>query len=343
MIKWALTFISCVLISVSEAKADGFRFETVSTTPVEFNDLDKGECTHRMSGQIGQDSVEVVKAALIQIPGQYHDDKNFLVCVEGSGGNLAAAFEIGRLLQTAFFGTILEPRVSCLSACAIVFMHGKVAAYETHFPFRMMHSSSRLGFHAPALPVSGQSDTLVPLGEALKAYDAAMLTVANVVRGALGQSEGLRILPLPLIVEMLSTPHTEFRYVETLGDAFRWNIDIYPHGLKAPSGFNLEVGYYQMCANLSSYATDDSFLDAVQTEELVRLHKQIGHFTRPPALPGFNTIKFDGMQEVQCQFQYVAEHDYFDVRLYHEGEQVERRWLEPVYLFSPNTPLASLH
>lgn len=342
MIKWVLAFVPWALMSVSQASADDFRFETVSTTPVEWNDLHKGECTHRMSGQIRQDSIQVVQAALDALPGQDHDDKNFLVCLEGNGGNLAAAFEIGRLLQHELFGTVLEPRVSCLSACAIVFMHGQVGAWEFLSSFRMIHPSSRLGFHAPALPVSGNSEALVPLGEALRAYDAALLTVASLVRGALGQSERFRVLPLPLIAEMLSTPRTEFRYVETLGDAFAWNIDIYPYGLNAPKGFDLEVGYYQMCANLSSLLPTESFIDFVQTDELVRLHKQRGHYTAPPTLRGFTTLKFEGMMEVQCQFQYDSDQEYFDVRLYNEGEEVGRRWLEPVYLFSPETPIAAL-
>jgi hypothetical protein len=83
-----------------------------------------------------------------------------------------------------------------------------------------LHPLGKLGFHAPSL--------VVPRGRyneqsVTQAYGTALESIEGILR----VSDGLSILR-SLTVELMSTPPTEMRYIETVGEASRWEIAVAP-------------------------------------------------------------------------------------------------------------------
>lgn len=67
------------------------------------------------------------------------------VILSSDGGNLDAAWEIGRLIEQNGLTTTLADDTECASACAILFLHGKQ---------RSMHEGAKLGVHLPYFNVA---------------------------------------------------------------------------------------------------------------------------------------------------------------------------------------------
>jgi len=340
----AVIFISIFLIAITTGRlsAAEFEFRTLTDSPLEFGQLDSGRCTHELSGTIVRGSAERVKEAIRGLPGQDHDDKNFVVCMNSSGGNLNEGFLIGKLIFENYFGTFIPNNAECSSACAIAFMHGFVGIYDEFKPFRMLHPNGKLGFHAPSLPISSDVTTEVPMAMVNSAYDGALKTIARIVDGAISSDPGTDFIPLSLLREMLGTPPDKMRYVETLHDAFSWRIDIYPKNLRSPKDFDLELGFYQLCANLGYAVQGAAIGDQIITRELANLYKTVGHYTAPQSKRGYTLLKFAGQTEEQCHFGYDKAGDRFDVFAYREGQQIGNAWLNSVYLFPPTMPLVDL-
>ena len=339
-----LVVIALLLLAITtgQSSAAEFQIKTLSDTPLEFSQLDSGICTHELSGTIVRGSAEKVKEAILSLPGQDHDDKNFVICMNSSGGNLNEGFLIGKLIFENYFGTFVPENAECSSACAIAFMHGFVGIYDKFKPFRMLHPNGKLGFHAPSLPISSDMTTEVPMAMVNSAYDGALKTIAQIVDGAISSDPETDFIPLGLLREMLRTPPDEMRYVETLHDAFSWRIDIFPEELRAPQNFDLEVGFYQLCANLGYAVQGATIGDRIVTKELVNLYKTTGHYTAPKSKSGYTLLKFAGQAEEQCHFGYDKARDRFDVFAYREGQQIGNAWLNSVYLFPPTMPLVDL-
>jgi hypothetical protein len=320
-------------------------FETLSTQPIAWEKRFSGACTHRLTGEIAPGDAGKVAAEIASLPGQDHDDLNFIVCMNSPGGSLADGIAIGKLFKDNFFGTFVPQGAECLSACAVAFMHGTVGAYEYFLNHRMMHPSARVGFHAPSLPFEGDPNDLVPLSLVNAAYLAARKNIADIVAAASNPVSDFAapVIPLQLLSGMLSTPENDFLYVDTLHQAFAWQIDIYPHNLKAPSGFHIEFGLYQLCEN-ASYKIDGGntlFSGRTITAEEVKYNR----VTYPwnVDMPSDHTLlSLGNIFNRQCSYKYRTDIDGFELRRYVDGDLEQEVWLPSVYLLSPEVRLIEL-
>ena len=327
---------------ISAQAAGALELRTLSDQPIAWSDRLNGRCTHTLTGMIEAGDLARVQAAIDALPGQDHDDRNFIICLDSPGGNLNEGFEIGCLLRQNLFGTYVDAGAECLSACAIAFMHGQVAAFEYFSSHRVLHSAGRLGFHAPSLTLGGQGDDMVPLTLVDAAYTAALKTLSSLVEGAISGSGSYDIIPSNLLNEMLATPPDQMRYVETLRDAFSWKIDILPHGLRAPEDFDLDLGYYQLCANLFFSIPADTMLSEVVTPAVVAFWSQEAAVNPPPVPAGSTLILLGEVQQHQCLYKYNAQAEMFELRGFVEGTQIGSGGLPPVYMFSPDVRLADI-
>ncbi|MGR3759246.1 hypothetical protein ACUXV3_03840 [Roseobacteraceae bacterium NS-SX3] len=86
------------------------------------------------------------------------DDKSIpkfnALCLSSPGGSMEEALKLIREVMTFGFVTVVPENAECFSACAFVFLAGDLAFSGGELgeimPFRIMHASSKLGFHAPS-------------------------------------------------------------------------------------------------------------------------------------------------------------------------------------------------
>ena len=337
----AICLIGCLALPAHSAE-----FTQLSDQPISFDDSYAGRCTHRMEGEIVAGDAGKLATMIANLPAQDHDDMNFILCMNSTGGRLEEGLKIGALLQDNFFGTHVPKGSICLSACAVAFMHGTIAAWEFFVNFRMLHPQALLGFHAPSLSISANADQMVPYALVDSAYQATMQTIADIVAGASKPVSEFAspIIPLSLLSTMLATEAEEFYYVETLHDAFRWDIDIFPQGLTAPQGFDIDVGLFQMCENAAYEITPDAF-----GEEIPRAitandveHGQVGYGWRVDMPSDHKLLSLMNIFNRQCSYKYLPDRDYFVLNRYVDGKLEREVYLPSVYLFAPETLLADI-
>ncbi|KAE9625920.1 hypothetical protein [Parasedimentitalea maritima] len=119
-------------------------------------------------------------------------------------------------------GTAIAKGARCESACALAFMGGRRNDEDDRGDHsdRKLHPLGQLGFHTTALTVpQGQYDG----NTVTKAYNLATKGLSEILQFMPAQE-----FPRSLLIEMLATPSDQMLYVDTVGKAARWNIDVYP-------------------------------------------------------------------------------------------------------------------
>ena len=335
-----------LMVCLFAGAANAATIKTISNQPVPPPAIWEVPCTHSLTGEIVEGDAARLQAELDLLPGQDHDDKNFVLCISGPGGNLAEGLKIGEIVRDNLLATYVPPHASCLSACAIAFMHGRVGFWETLMNLRVIHPTATLGFHAPRLnlpPIKGA----VPSPMVDAAYNSAIDTIAALSKAASSTVNDSRIalIPLSLLEAMLSTPPDEFHYVDTLHKAFLWDIEIHPAGLVQPAGFDPELAEYDLCLN-ADYETQaqsggrDGYPDLSAKD--VAMFK-IYNYPRPEDLPAdFTFITIEGMFTIGCGLKFDEQNGFLIVRQYTDGVFETQVGLPPTYLFSPATPIRAL-
>ncbi len=319
---------------------------TLSFEPVPPPEIWTVPCTHSLEGEIVPGDAVRLQAELDRLPAQDHDDRNFVLCLSSPGGNLAEGLKIGEIIRANWMATYVPPHASCLSACAVAFMHGRIAFFEYWMNQRVIHPTATLGFHAPSLDLPPM-DGAVPAPMIDAAYASAISTIAALSKAASSSVNDSRVplIPLSLLEAMLSTPPDEFVYVDTLHKAFLWDIEIHPAGLEHPAGFDPEVAEYDLCLN-ADYETRTQ--SGGRRGWMTLSKENVAWFKSfdppPPAdLPaGYSYVTIQDLNNINCGLYFEQKTGFLVVRQYLDASFETEVGLPPVYLFSPNTPIRSL-
>lgn len=339
-------FLATVFSLFFTSVVSAAEFTELSNRPIPINEKESGTCTHKMEGEILAGDAAKLALVIQNLPGQDHDDLNFIMCMNSRGGRLSEGLEIGELLRGAYFGTYVPEGAECLSACAIAFMHGSVSAWEYVLTFRMLHPRGKLGFHAPSLSIAADSNQMVPYALVQGAYQATMDTVSKIVSGAATSVSDFAspIIPLSLLSEMLSVGSDDFVYVDNLHKAFMWDVTIFPKNLTTPPEFDLEVGLYQLCEN-SGYMIDPNSYDMNPPRALNSnyiMNQQISYHWTVEMPNDHKLLSLENIWNRQCSYKYRSKEGDFEVRRYVDGKLEREVSMPPVYLFAPETKLTEL-
>jgi hypothetical protein len=143
--------------------------------------------------------------------------------MNSDGGSLAAGIELGEFIHKSGVQTYVGPYDSCLSACAIAFMHGSIHEGDGYMePARMMHHKGVIGFHAPYAFAKNETvpdsvrDALLPLAER-----GARQAGSDLVRLSVAGR-----MPSDLIQELLIVEQEDFLLVNNVDRASRWGIPV---------------------------------------------------------------------------------------------------------------------
>lgn len=213
-------------------------------------------CTHRFDGIVETGDLAQYQA----IP----TDPQAVICLDSPGGALLEGIAIAEHLRDVGIGTRLEDGATCESACSVIFMSGTYFAEGEDLedwergrqPWRSLHPTARLGFHAPRLTVeAGQyNEETVTL-----AYDIALKTLSEFSRRLIqtGPDDGYNAVMFDpdLFSEMIGTPHDTMFHIDTVDKAGRYQIPVGPvPAPTAPDRTQLIHG----CANFWAWTEDRS-------------------------------------------------------------------------------------
>ena len=176
-------------------------------------------CEYKLSGLINNGDAEKIDKVL--------SNKNTLergdwkICLDSPGGSFAEGVKLAKTFEENSIGTVVAQNNVCESACAIAFLGGSYFAIEGEYRrvSRTMHATAKLGFHAPAL--------LIPDGKYSKneVNDAYNIALKAVLALSDMRSDGYEVRE-SLFKAILATPFENMHYVDTVGKALRYKIDV---------------------------------------------------------------------------------------------------------------------
>lgn len=247
-----------------------FAAEITQIGPLPYDDSHpkpRAGCTHSLTGQIELDDL----AKLHALP----TEPQVVLCLNSPGGVFRAGVQIGAYLRDAGIGTRLEKNAICESACALIFMSGTYHADSPRFgtgdeeswqlgpqPWRSMHPTARLGFHAPRLVVpAGQYDEET----VQRAYDIALQSLSAFTTTLMQSGESSNVLWDPdLFAEMIATAHDDMFYIDTVEKAGRYQVEIGP--MRAPPAQPDDATLIRACTTHYGWAEDsgaDTYAEAM--------------------------------------------------------------------------------
>jgi hypothetical protein len=181
----ARTHIVCtcqiaVLLSVS--------FGLATSTAATITPTHSPQCRLTLSGTIIEADVQKFKSAIdadgFFTNGKGQDpnrDPGATLCLNSPGGSYAAAVDIADIIDSNGVTTVIDKDMSCLSACALLFMAGFSFGYEDPGRIsRWLHVGGHLAFHAPfiELPPGRSYDTATVEAS----YNAAIVAIARFLK-----------------------------------------------------------------------------------------------------------------------------------------------------------------
>ena len=184
------------------------------------------------------------------------------LCLNSPGGSLVEAAEIAEIVYSGY-PTRIRAGEQCLSACAWIFMLGRRHQGDDFFSTdRSMSVYADLGFHAPSLPISEREYSNQELARAMNVMNAAFAEILKLAKGENPREQGI---DYDLIQFAMATPSDRFFYVERVGQALRWQIEISDTAYFDPSRYVTRAAEYNACDNAQRaflYYEDNLFSDS---------------------------------------------------------------------------------
>ncbi|MFI5410597.1 hypothetical protein [Kaistia sp. UC242_56] len=179
------------------------------------------------------------------------------LCLDSPGGQYVEGRALAHFVHENGIATRLLPGAECYSACAVVFMAGRLVGGEEDYPSRTMHITAKLGFHAPYFNYSA-SETFSgdKVNETVILNN--LLLADFIAFGSTTSGFQYRpMFPVSLITAMLSATPNEFEMVDSLDKAARWGIGL--EGIAERGIVGLQ-GVQLACENFQAWAIDASAL-----------------------------------------------------------------------------------
>lgn len=196
-----------------------------------------GSCDMLMSGEIAQGDAGRLQQAYektLNNPSRDFVDRvmgkearDTSLCLNSAGGSYDEAIRLIRwLVDKKGVNTVVDRNAECFSACALVFMFGgHDYGDRMELASRRMHATAKVGFHSPYInPTADARQAEL----SARAYRAGIQAI-----GRLLEVDTDNRFPKALLTEALKRSPEELLFVDTVGNAAAWEIDVF--GVKPPS------------------------------------------------------------------------------------------------------------
>jgi hypothetical protein len=179
------------------------------------------------------------------------NERTTSLCLKSAGGSYVEGLKIAELIYSHGLSTVVANGSECFSACAMVFMAGVHAGDSQSSPtrhispYRKLSSGAILGFHAPYLSLPDDKYSREQVESATQSMRKAIL---GLVEFASKETMGGDFIKKSLIAGILGKGPQEVLFVKTIGEAARWDIDIYDAEEQFPKASNIDT-IQNICKN----------------------------------------------------------------------------------------------
>ncbi|WP_273728857.1 hypothetical protein [Brucella gallinifaecis] len=212
-------------------------------------------CLIELSGEIVEGDHERFKALADTIlPGfDGETTKQNTLCLNSPGGSLSEGTAIASDIYEKGITTVLKSGDSCYSACAIMFIMGKVQGAEMGWSSRKMHKDAKLGFHRPFLDI--QSNEQISVKALAFAYDQAqenLLKIFSLANNPTGPFTTRPMMKSDLVKAMIAHEGNDFFMIDDVNKAGRFDIEVF--GYEEPKGID-QRSAFMACDNAYFWET----------------------------------------------------------------------------------------
>jgi hypothetical protein len=183
------------------------------------------ECSLKISGKIESGDLQKVEVAIEQDRNQ---NRFTIVCLDSSGGSYVEASKIVKLFRYRTIPTKVDRNGVCLSACALIFLAGSHSLHEgpvVHW--RVMHPSSKIGFHSPFIEFPDKNYTK---DDALEIFTVALesisLAIDSLMTNDASKYSSISSISPSLLKFMIETQPDDMFFLNTIDDVQRWDISV---------------------------------------------------------------------------------------------------------------------
>lgn len=176
------------------------------------------------------------------------------LCLDSPGGQYVEGRQISAFLHEHGIATRLVQGAECYSACAFIFMAGRLKGDEGDELARYMHIDSKLGFHAPYFAL-GEGVSLSG-AEVTKLVTLNSQLIADFIDFGSFKSpfSAEPIFAMSLVSELLASGPDQMRMVNTVEDIARWSITV--EGNSKAGRLNRR-GLDMACQNFQAWNSDE--------------------------------------------------------------------------------------
>jgi len=238
-------------------------------------------------------------------PGYSDDNADIALCLDSPGGVFQEGHKISLEIHERAIATRVTSGAECLSACALVFMAGRVRGAENDGKRRILHVDGRLGLHAPYVKMD---DTKMFSGEVVNAFVPDLTgMIADFIRHASFRSvfQDRPSISLGLLAEMLATPPDAMFMIDTVERAARWGVDL--DGVRDRPAF-AQADFAQLCENELAWIYDSAAAN-LAGEDLSYLRFQTDWKEMAFGATEFLEIFDDGLSTRACSVEVPTEPD----------------------------------
>jgi len=269
------------------------------------------------------------------------------VCLNSPGGSYMAGREIAQQVHDRGLTTRINAKSECFSACALIFMAGRINGAESDTVSRYLHVDGKLGFHAPYFDLA--RDETINGEQAANLVRLSSIVISDFI--SFGSSRSIfNIQPMissSLLAQMLAMGPDELSVVDTVEKAARWNIQL--EGIRGSELVGRE-GAVRACLNFQAWLSDEpSKMDSLSyylegKEDLVS-------YNRGDKVEVFSKIQTGGMEDRHClvsrsrlpveSLAICSADDFNGMRI---GDCADgfSYWVPWYYALAPSSPLAAL-
>jgi hypothetical protein len=214
-------------------------------------------CAFRLEGEIVRGDYDRLNSLIARATLDELGERTGTLCLNSRGGSLSEGLKIAELIYTKGMSTLIADGSKCFSACAIIFMGGVLP--EREIPYRKLSAGGVLGFHAPHLKTTEGKYSKEDVEEAAEGMRLGILGLLR-LSSKRTQLSGNDFIKKSLLVELLERGPDDLFLVKTIGEAARWNIEIYDYADQFPTP-NIVDAVKNLCYNFHYSNIDEPVPD----------------------------------------------------------------------------------
>jgi hypothetical protein len=273
------------------------------------------------------------------------------LCLDSIGGSYIEGRRLALFVHDNAIATRVTKNSECFSACALIFMAGRVRGNESDYPARTLHVMGRLGFHAPYWRFDDSKTFTASEIENLTNLQNSI--TADFIRfGSFASLFSYRPdISVSLLTEMYSSGPDTLAVLDTVEKAARWGVDL--EGFSSKAVLNARDAA-RLCLNFQNWSRDQTAIGLEKASDALDIYVESSRYESREFYgkkTEFIVIDTGGLAAQYCEievqkeasdYQQICVKDDFSGRHLGDCASGAGFWVPTYYSRPANTPIQSL-